>query len=434
MKLNSGQEKAVNLMVDGFLNGKISGLTLLGEGGTGKTTCVMAAVEKWVEAGLTVLLTAPTNKAVKQLETAARNWGVNDETVVFMTIHKAMGLALLPNDQTKYIAPVGPNILGNFDVVVLDEGSMMPARALFYHMLPAIEASSTRTVIMGDKMQLPPVKESYAKALELSQFACVELTEVERFEKGSGIAQITSNLRNRLVKGERFKFDAEEYDLKVVKPALFEKEVLSRYDKDTDLDKIRTLAWTNARVNALNNGVREKIYGKNAARFEVGERVSTGTPVFSEMELLLSTGEECIVTDVQLSSILDDQTGDEYNTYLLTLEPLHAEATSVYCHTIHESSEMELRERLQEIAGRANKTGDKSYWAKFHALNDLFTVIKYCYCMTVHGSQGSTYETVLVDTNNILRNNRSNERNKLLYVAFSRASKELVTSKEKFIS
>lgn len=421
-------------MVDGFLTDKIKGFTLLGEGGTGKTTCVMSAAEAWIKAGLKVLLTAPTNKAVKQLEAAARAHGIESPLMVFMTVQKAMGLALLPNNETKYIAPVGPNILGEFDVVVLDEGSMMPANALFNHMLPAIEASSTKVVIMGDDMQLPPVKESVSQALKLQQYPSATLTQVERFSADSGIAKATSLLRHCIKTNAKFKFDSEELGVSTVKPAFFVAEVLKHFEEDTDLDTVRALAWTNARVDVINNAVREKIYGKHTQRFEIGERIVTGTPIFEENMLVLSTGEECIVKNVQLTSIIDDVTGDEYNTYLLTLEPIHAEARTVYCHVIHETSNLDLEERLREIASRANKSGNKSLWATFHNLKDMFSTIKYCYCMTVHGSQGSTYETVLVDTNNILRNNRQMERNKLLYVAFSRASKELVTSKEKFIS
>jgi exodeoxyribonuclease-5 len=437
MKLNTGQQQAVTTMVDGFLNGTSQGLTLLGEGGTGKTTCVMWAVEAWLKAGLRVVLTAPTNKAVKQLERAASEYGLNSKQMAFMTIHKALGLALLPSEENKYTSKMGAGCLGDFDVLVIDEGSMISSYAWFSYILPEIEEHNLKTVVMGDDMQLPPVKETESKALQF--FPYIKLTEVERFEADSGISQITTALRDCIDNRKRFNFNAADYpSLETVKPAFFLNLILDAFTADTDLEQTRVLAWRNIRVDTINRAVRTKIYGKGRATFEIGERVVTGAPIYCDTsrELLLSTDEECYVRNVTLSSMMDDKSGEEYNTYLLTLEPIYADIKTVHCHVIHESSVLKLEEELSKIVRKAKSGGNDSrrHWAKWHTLRDMFAAIKYCYCITVHRSQGSTYQTVLVDTDDLLKNNRQTERNKLLYVAFSRASKELITSKERFSS
>lgn len=432
MKLNSGQQQAVHYMVNGFLTNEQKGMTLLGEGGTGKTTCVMYAAEEWVRAGLRVLFCAPTNKAVKQLLRVAKEYGLQSEQLHFCTLHKSLGLALLPSEERKYSAQVGTPFIGDFDVVVLDEGSMVSGIATFRYMLPELQETSTKLLIMGDKMQLSPVREQRSATLELDGYPAFELTEVERFESNSSIASVTQVLRKAIEANQKFYFDSEVLGVKTVKPAYFVKEALDHFEADTDLEQTRVLAWTNARVDHINDTIRKKIYGRNLNTYEVGERVVTGAPIYENNELILSTDEECIVTNVQETSYMIEDTGVEYNTYLLTLEPIYADIGTVHCQVIHESSQLELNEDLAKIADRASR--DKKVWQEYHNLKDLFSIIKYCYCITVHRSQGSTYRKVLVDTNNILKNRNPKERNKLLYVAFSRASEELITSKEKFVS
>ena len=153
-----------------------------------------------------------------------------------------------------------------------------------------------------------------------------------------------------------------------------------------------------------------------------------------DREVQLSTDEECVVTQVIESSMLDDTTGDEYRTLLVTLEPIYVDGGTIHCHVIHPEEEVRLQDNLNEIAAEAKNPStsrQRSYglWSKWHTLKDLFAVLKYCYCITVHRSQGSTYETVYVDVDNILTNKKADERRKLLYVAFSRTSQRLITNK-----
>lgn len=405
------------------------GLTLLGEGGTGKTTCIMDVVMDYAAKGLAVLLTAPTNKAVKQLEAAARAAGVLDK-VTAMTIHKALGLAMLPDEENKYAVKMGSGVLHNFQLLVIDEGSMLSRIALQKYILPELNVNpQLRVVIMGDGFQLPPVKENESLALQV--FPSVTLTKVERFEDGSGISKLTTALRQSLLTQKPFTFTAD-YGIRAVKPVEMDNYILSKFTVPEDVENTRVLAWTNTQVDYLNGIIREKLHGKNVPKFVVGERVVTGAPVLDEWtdEPLLSTDEECVVVSVSESSIIDDTTGEEYNTYYLTLDPVYAKIGQVKCHVLHEDAQMRLDEQLAKIARRA-KT-DRKLWSRFHELKDLFSTIKYCYCITVHRSQGSTYPNVIVDVRNIQRCRDPKMARRLLYVACSRASKNLTVCRDQF--
>lgn len=437
IKLNADQQVAVNEMLDGFSDPKVKGYTLVGEGGTGKTTCIFSAVKVWLEQGKRILITAPTNKAVKQLEKSAKQWGVIDSELIHIcTTARALGMALLPDEENKKAKQVKDSIIHLFDIMVMDEGSMVSKYAFNDYILPAVTSNNVKMVCMGDDMQLPPVKEQMSPAL--TTFPALKLTKVERFDAGSGIAEITSAMRRCIKVNHAFPFAASDYPgIEVVKPANFLDRVVAEFIRNPNVDEARAVAWTNARCHQINAAVRTALYGKDVPRYQVGERVVTGGPVLDpySKEPLLSTDEECIVKNVQISSLMDDVTGVEYKTWLLTLESVFDPSVgTVFCHVIHEDDAGKLEDALNDIRKRAYAERSNKLWWRFHNLDDMFSKVLYCYCITVHRSQGSSIPTVMVDVENILRNQQRKERNRLLYVAFSRASEKLILCKERFAS
>lgn len=437
--LNQGQQLAVDSIVQGgtMARTQLQGYTLQGEGGTGKTTCIMWAIKEFLKAGLRVLVTAPTNKAVKQLEKSAREAGVVHMNVEFMTVAKALGLTLLPTAEQKRTRQVKDPVVSDYDIFIMDEGSMVSAFAFNQYLLPELEHHKIFTVVMGDEMQLPPVRETESVALQF--FPQLTLTQTERFAEGTGIANVTTALRQAIQTDRPFVFKAEEHpDLKVVKPVFFLKEVVSHFDTNTDLEKVRALAYTNARVNTINNAIREKIYGKGAAKFVVGERVVTGRPIYRDDELLLTTDEEAIIQEMVETTIQDEETGQEYKAWGIVLNPCYAETGLVYTFVVHPDDAMILEEDLAALARQAKKSDNpnesRALWAKYHQLAEISADIRHCYAITVHRSQGSTYDTVLVDSDNILGNKRRNEKRALLYVALSRARHNLISSRERYVA
>ena len=60
-----------------------------------------------------------------------------------------------------------------------------------------------------------------------------------------------------------------------------------------------------------------------------------------------------------------------------------------------------------------------------HVITSTYLEFDYGYALTVHKSQGSTYDDVYIEYNNILSNNKEEERNKLLYTAITRCVNKL---------
>ena len=80
------------------------------------------------------------------------------------------------------------------------------------------------------------------------------------------------------------------------------------------------------------------------------------------------------------------------------------------------------RDRPVESPGRS--PGDHPMSTPF-SLSTLFHDLRYAYALTVHKSQGSSFEQVYVDVRNIGVNRSALERNKLCYVALTRAQKRV---------
>ena len=60
-----------------------------------------------------------------------------------------------------------------------------------------------------------------------------------------------------------------------------------------------------------------------------------------------------------------------------------------------------------------------------HVITSSYLEIDYGYVLTIHKSQGSTYDDVYIEYNNILSNNKEIEKDKLLYTAITRSANKL---------
>jgi len=64
-------------------------------------------------------------------------------------------------------------------------------------------------------------------------------------------------------------------------------------------------------------------------------------------------------------------------------------------------------------------------WVNYYKLAEKYVDAKYNYALTVHKSQGSTFENSIVIYCDVLRIKDIEERNKLLYTSVTRAKKNL---------
>lgn len=443
MKLNPGQELAVSKSLHAIFESPDDapqGYTIIGEGGTGKTFSVTEIVRAVLDEGHHVLFTAPTHKAVKQLQKSCRENDLVSDKLGFSTIHSALGLGLMPSEETKHVARWKESVLSDYALVVIDEASMLPKVMIENYLLPDLLEHGTFALLMGDDMQLPPVKENFSAAFGLYETS--ELTENQRQQANpdgtpNGILELARAIRPCIKENRVFKFDfAIPNNVTCVKDRDFLANVLEYFTLETDLEQTRVLAWRNFRVDDINRAIRKKIYGPDAARFELGERIVTGGSIKDLNDnVLLTTDEECIVKGIKDSQLVDKHNNKVWKTTLLTLEPCYAGTRQVFAHVVHESELPRYKGYLSELKQKALAADGSAKglaWRRFHEFQELFGEIKYVYCTTVHRAQGSTYNVIFLDVKDILECPRAQERRKLLYVGASRPRVKLVINKTGF--
>ncbi len=175
-RLNDAQKKAVE-------NGMRNSLSLLTGGpGTGKTFTAAELVKaclyslpKDQRKHYRIILSAPTGKAVAQLEGNLRK-AIGDEGKIRSgTLHSILGIK--PHAHEDEVQPLFA------DLVIVDECSMIDAK-IFSRLLASV-TSGARLVLIGDKDQLPPVEAGsiFADLIDAKILPTAELLESLRSDR-----------------------------------------------------------------------------------------------------------------------------------------------------------------------------------------------------------------------------------------------------------
>ncbi len=172
-QLNPMQQEAVKKALCHSLS------LLTGGPGTGKTftaaeivtTCLASLPDK----PYTILLTAPTGKAVAQLEANLKQATFGKATLRSGTLHAI--LELRPHIYEKNTRPLLA------DLIIVDECSMIDAN-IFSKLLASIP-SGARVVLIGDKDQLPPIEAGsiFADLIEIPTLPSTQLTQSLRSDR-----------------------------------------------------------------------------------------------------------------------------------------------------------------------------------------------------------------------------------------------------------
>ena len=202
--LKGQQVEGFELLVDWF-NRAGEMFCLEGYAGTGKTTLISTWIE-WVlntKRTIQIAMTAPTNKAVRQLYKTAEYTHTN---LIYGTIHSLLGLKEKKNDDGEQVFEKDWGVEAKIDtvkVLVIDETSML-ADELFELIYPYVE-KGLQIIFVGDPMQNPPIGKTDCIPFspEMRREYGIEhfrMTKILRQAEGNPIIETSMHIRENIMK------------------------------------------------------------------------------------------------------------------------------------------------------------------------------------------------------------------------------------------
>ena len=418
-----------------------------GPAGTGKTTSLAEYVQWCIDNEIPHVVCAYTHKACSILRSKL------PKEARVQTLHSFLGKRPTINGNATKLKHLESNTqVGQVDtkpkVMFLDEYSMIGEAdflSIREHQDPDYEgAPNLKVVWIGDNNQLPPVKDQPAIIPEGPYQ--VNLTKVYRQAADNPLMEPLQALVS-YINGS-----AKPQPLLANDKFHRNCDLVQTYHHLATNDAV-LLCYTNKAVEYYNRQIA------GCSQPEPGDRLFSPTTkhhyTFNEW--------------VDFPGVIDRAYGEQLtlNSKYKTLEWLHRMSKLRFASVYDDEGEERIfatvfghyqaklvREELSKEAVATNQAIEREYprfkaslwaknnpkaslarsrakaWRNFLAYDENVVVLDFPFAMTVHKSQGSTYDTVLVDTDDLalVAERDFNLYLKLLYVAISRASNEVYTS------
>ena len=402
---------------------------LTGGPGTGKTYTTREIVKTLRGLGFTVGAAASTNKAAAVMTGAL---GLDDLQAT--TIHKMCGLRVDDEFGAKRLTETGASKLPQFDIVLIDETSMLDDAVLDVVERQALVTddfsdvfgdaddtalTGTRLLYIGDKNQLNPVGQPFiARPFRTPDLPRFELTRIMRQQADSNIVHLLQPIRDHielgvpLVPGSFSRTDL--HDLCITDRSTLPGH-LDRLAED-DGDNL-FIGWTNRVVDTMNQEIRIRRFGAQAQQqdFIPGEIVMLRAPQTVGRRIVANTGECFVVKAAQprRKSFELDGAHTEWVRYW----ELEVTGHDLPFFVVDRASRANWQTVLNVKRAHALRTKE---WLEYYTTQEWATDLQTRSAITSHRSQGSTYDRVVVDVADILQNPNTDEAARCLYVAGSR--------------
>lgn len=450
-------------------NNFIIGLT--GAGGTGKTFITNYIIANCKYSSSVIKCTSSTHKACRVFSQALNNRKVE-------TIQSTLGLRLDLkledfNPEQPQFNPTAQPKLDNIKLLIVDEASMLPAKLVTY-IIKICKDLQIKIIFIGDSYQLSPVNEFRSIAFDRCGKVC-ELNEIVR-QGESNPSMFLLDLLRQDIKNKTFKFieyvsrhigemnyNELQEGYSIVGPNGF-KNFIDLCFKDeaykNNIDMYRIIAYTNAKVSFWNNYIRSTIIN-DADKGIINKDdliMSYETIVDNFNDIIINNSEEYIIHSI-INYVDDKYTLNRcpimLKGFLIQFQLIHGgnitKPIFVVDHTDIDSirgylgviNELKQRALNATRANRVERWKDYYNFKKEHLIAtniiDRYTGkinysrdLDYGFAITSHKSQGSTYDMVFVDLNDMIYDkNLCVYRNiddllRRLYVACSRAKTNLI--------
>lgn len=398
--LTNDQQNALEAFYT-FLTDPIETVFVLrGYSGCGKSTLVRTLLDRLpgfiktsklinpTQKSYEVVLTATTNKAAENLSSITGHEAV--------TIHSFLELRVSTDYRTNTttLVPRTPDQKENC-LIFIDEASYVDKQLLNYIFK---KTANCKIVFIGDPAQLTPVKSQGTPVFD-ANFSGAALTTVVRQAEGNPIVDLSTKFRHTVNTGEFFSFTPDGHHVQYLKRDAFNEAITAEFTRPNwRYQDSKILAWTNKCVIGYNHFVRNQVMGD--PNFQVDD--------YAVCNSFLSIGHQRIKTDqlVQITSIGPDESrfGVLGNWFVLD-------------HVIR----VFQPKSLQEKNARIKLARQQEDFSKVFEMESQWSDLRAAYACTINKAQGSTFDRVFVDLDDIRRCNSGDQIARMLYVGVSRA-------------
>lgn len=392
---------------------------LAGFAGTGKTTTAIEIIRTLRERGLRVVASAPTHAAKRVL---ARKLHAAGLAIGAMTTPALLGLTVSTDSGVQRLRQENPSTAHEFHVVLVDEVSMVGRDLQKF-----ITKLCPRAVLyIGDPAQLPPVMEAIAPIFA-SAVERVELTEIVRQSSVNPLLDAATALRVQQGAPLDWGWARERSagSVGIFTPsAAAEDEWLRAAFTDPEWDKnpdsFRVLAFKNDTVANYNAKIRRWRYGPTLTPFIAGEQVICRQPVgervynekkkrhvfiphFTTLEETQVIGIESDVRYLEFDEI--DSGWSDDGSFREHVKPWHVSIPIWRVRLKHAALGSIIATMPQDWAAYdridarlvSEAIRNKKRWFTRYRLKESMADLRPPYAMTVHCSQGATFDHVFVD-------------------------------------
>jgi len=447
IRLNKNQVDAVHNIISFIHSNKKDEIFLLkGYAGTGKTFIISNIVKNLWKIKKSVILLAPTGRSAKVISSYCNKEAYTVHKEIFFTKNNFSGnleftLKVNKNKNTLFVVDEASMISTN-----RNDGVGLFSQSLLDNIIKYIYSGfKCKLLIIGDIAQLPPVKSSISYALDKDylekeyekKVKAIELTDVVRQEKESGILSYATSIRNKIENDFfddiSFNFDPFDDIVQVEDGEHLMNLIQDSYNK-YGLEETAIVVRSNKRANLYNQAVRNKILN-NENIINVGDLlmviknnyywlknkrdigfIANGDIIKIEEIYNIKEIYGFKFAEVKISMV-DYLKIDHFETVLI-LDSLYINSPALDFNTMNNLYQEILKDYMNI------KTKYKRHLAVKN--NSFFNAlqVKYAYSFTCHKSQGGQWESIFLEYP-YLPNGMDEDFFRWLYTAITRAQNKL---------
>lgn len=423
-------------------------ITLSGSAGTGKTELIKIINKFCIVRNLNCQFAAPTHKAAEILSSKLEV--LNSVKTIHQLLNLTTKINIIDFDFKNIIFEnVADVIFSKNQIIIIDECSMIND-SLYDKLIELAKKFNCKILFVGDIAQLSPVNsKNIAKTFNCENH--FQLIDIHRQSKNSALLDTLNILRTKVKStfnetisnnGSIYCYNSWRKFLST-NINLFKNSILKR-----DPNNIKLLAYTNKRVSVFNQLIRNMLFGELSPEYMDYEIITAYDTLYDECKnpIIINSCDYIIksrkyVANYKLNKIIvigwELYLWDSRFKHLSKVFVLSRNNPSKVFDQLAESLE---QCRIDAISNNKSTSTRSKYWRKYFDFNKSFLTpfdliynerivkkksIDYGYAISVHRSQGSTFNNVLIDMGNINKCYNKEELRQLQYVALSRTQNDV---------